>query len=123
VVEANTTSSPTLVIDSAHFKQVLAQIPNTPTDDRVALLIRLANEQYLFDQRFGAQQFLQLAEKELAHLSPAVRELMSARIAASYFIIEDEASMLRLSDQIHDAQIRERLFKGLDEVRTLVKTL
>jgi hypothetical protein len=87
------------------------------------LLIRLANEQYLFDQRFGAQQFLQLAEKELAHLSPAVRELMSARIAASYFIIEDEASMLRLSDQIHDAQIRERLFKGLDEVRTLVKTL
>ncbi|MEN9433833.1 MAG: hypothetical protein RLZZ422_1422 [Pseudomonadota bacterium] len=123
VVEANTTSSPTLVIDSAHFKQVLAQIPNTPTDDRVALLIRLANEQYLFDQRFGAQQFLQLAEKELEHLSPAVRELMSARIAASYFIIEDEASMLRLSDQIHDAQIRERLFKGLDEVRTLVKTL
>lgn len=124
ILEANATPTPSLVVDSEAFKQVVTQINtiNSP-EQRITLLVRLANEQYLFNQRSGSQQLLQLAEKDLAAIPAENRQAMAAHLAASYFIIEDDAGMLRMSEQINDATIRNNLFQGLEQVKPLVKSL
>ncbi|MGB2746708.1 MAG: hypothetical protein WBC34_00820 [Thiofilum sp.] len=117
-------TSPISLNETTAFKQLLGQVVNIPDpEQRIPLLMRLANEQYLFNQRLGAQQLLQLAEQELPSITVEKREALAAHIAASYFIIEDEPSMLRVSEQVNEASLRERLFQGMEQIRPLVKPL
>lgn len=121
-VEAKT--PPISINETTAFKQLLEQVVNIPNpEQRIPLLIRLANEQYLFNQRLGAQQLLQLAEQELPSITVAKRQTLAAYIAANYFIIEDEQSMLKVSEQVNEPSLRERLFQGVEQIRPLVKLL
>ncbi|WP_020560160.1 hypothetical protein [Thiofilum flexile] len=124
VVNSQADPAAKTVTETDAFKQVLQQVAKiSKPEQRVPLLIRLANEQYLFDQRVGAQHLLQLAEQDLPSVTEAKRQSLAAQIAASYFIIEDEPEMLRVSELVNDPTIRGRLFQGIEQVRPLIKVL